>query len=871
MLFLVCLSPLVAEAQSQTYVVNSGDDTMSVIYTATHEIRDPPIRATISVKPVGETKKYKPIGIALTPYRIEGNANGLFAYITDVDVNLVSVIDTAKSALVKTITVGNKPTGIMLTPVCLALRGGACNPHNHLDGTRAYVVNSADNTVSVIDVNPQSPTYWQVPKTITVGRGPSAIANSKPLADGTKFSSELFAYVTNSDDSTITVIDTDPTHDKFNTVIATIDLKPAGIKPVAVAFDRDSSWAYVANAGSNNVTAIDTKTHTAKNTIPVGKNPAGIALTIDFSGSAVHKNFRAYVTNQDDDSFTVLDVEPPSPTFQTEVTTTKLQPGDKPTGVTVMYPDEDFVYITNPGSNSVSVIDSDPDSNPAQYNHEVGRVFTCPSGVFTPVAAWSGERASQSADQFSIGSDAPRSGLLWGLVFALVMALAVIAKLRGNRANPAFVSAAFLLVCWIGCTCGGSTPPGGRFPDGGGPGGGGPGAGDGGLLPDGGSPGGGGPLPPGVTPDPTKGCSGRVPMGIANTPRIPYAYISNFGSDTVSLLGASPQIGDSHAVLHTIPLSPGKGPTFMGLNRNQDFIFVLNATERSVSVINTISNKVIAQTVVPIGTPSGIGMAPDGTLTFVTSAVDDTIYSLDINDNHYTDGKMPLVNTIKLGDKPEWSCSPVGSCKNPKGLSIHPDNFKAYVANSGDSTLSIVDMHYDSATKYTEVDEIKLAANKHPVGIGVNHVGNRAFIMNSGDNTVSVLDTQPGSPTYHTILADIPVGTSPLSVAFGPLDSVAYVSNSGDNTVSVIDTSSYAVMATITVGKNPQSVFINLGERTAAYVTNKGSNTVSIIDIQAANPTFNKVLDSDSCIPTNGHPCSQAVGTAPVGVVLTEP
>jgi YVTN family beta-propeller protein len=143
--------------------------------------------------------------------------------------------------------------------------------------------------------------------------------------------------------------------------------------------------------------------------------------------------------------------------------------------------------------------------------------------------------------------------------------------------------------------------------------------------------------------------------------------------------------------------------------------------------------------------------------------------------------------------------------------------------------------------------------------------------MNSGDNTVSVLDTQPGSPSYHTILANIPVGKGPLTVAFGPVDSVAYVTNSLEDTVSVIDTASNTVMATVKVGQNPQHVFINLGERTAAYVANKGSNTISIVDIQAANPTFDTVLDSDGCSPAKGHPCSQAVGVAPVGVVLTEP
>jgi YVTN family beta-propeller protein len=549
------------------------------------------------------------------------------------------------------------------------------------------------------------------------------------------------------------------------------------------------------------------------------------------------------------------------------------------------------------------VIDSDPDSNPLQYNKEVGRVVLCPSGVFTPTITSNPSAASDAQLLIPPDLDKPTAGrqdrhlaAFW-IAFGLLMALALLARGRRKQRNAVLASAVLVLTCWIGCTCGGgsepnpppqSTSPDGGSPDGGSPDGGVPdgGAPDGGVpdggapdggVPDGGAPDGGVPdggapdsgvpdsgVPDGGRPDggqPGPGCSGRVPIGIANSPRIPFAYVTNSGSHTISVVSASPQIGDEHPVLHTIPVGPGKGPSWVGLNRNQDFIFVLNQDDRSVSVVNTISNSVIAGTTDPIGTPSGIGMAPDGTLTFVTSPSDDTIYSLDINDTHYTNGKMPVVNAIKLGQnpqRPDWACQPVGTCKKPRGIAIHPDNFKAYVANSGDSTISVVDMHYNSATRYTEIEEIAFAPGKNPVGVGVNHVGDRTYVMNS-DDTVSVLDTMPGSSQYHKVLATIRVGRGPLSVAFGPIDAHAYVSNSLEDTVSVINTTANTVLTTVKVGLNPQQVFINLGERTAAYVANKGSKTVSIIDIQAANRTFNQVLDTVT------------VELAPMGVVLTEP
>jgi YVTN family beta-propeller protein len=57
-----------------------------------------------------------------------------FGYVTNVDDNTVSVIDTVSNAVVATIPVGGFPDGVATTP----------------DGTHAYVTNAFDSTVSVM-------------------------------------------------------------------------------------------------------------------------------------------------------------------------------------------------------------------------------------------------------------------------------------------------------------------------------------------------------------------------------------------------------------------------------------------------------------------------------------------------------------------------------------------------------------------------------------------------------------------------------------------------------------------------------------------------------------------------------------------------
>ena len=72
----------------------------------------------------------------------------------------VSVIATASSTVVKTVTIGSGPAGVAITP----------------DGSYAYVVNGSSNTVSVIATASNT-----VTKTITVGAGSYGVGSPRRL------------------------------------------------------------------------------------------------------------------------------------------------------------------------------------------------------------------------------------------------------------------------------------------------------------------------------------------------------------------------------------------------------------------------------------------------------------------------------------------------------------------------------------------------------------------------------------------------------------------------------------------------------------------------------------------------------------------
>src|SRR4029078_8551339 len=92
----------------------------------------------------------------------------------------------------------------------------------------------------------------------------------------------------------------------------------------------------------------------------------------------------------------------------------------------------------------------------------------------------------------------------------------------------------------------------------------------------------------------------------------------------------------------------------------------------------------------------------------------------------------------------------------------------------------------------------------------------RAYVANECTNAVTVIDTATNS-----VIATIPIGTIPASVAITPDGTRAYVTLPipGINAIAVIDTATNTVIATIPVGFEPQNIAI-APDGARAYVPN---------------------------------------------------
>ena len=247
-------------------------------------------------------------------------------YVANAGSDTVSVIDADTNAVIATIPVGDRPTGVVLL------------------GDRVYVTNELSGTVSVIAIASNT-----VVATVPVGVRPAGM-------DPAAYYGEL--WVANEGSHNVSVIDV-----RTNTVVDTV---PVGVAPHGISFSAHGEQVYVTSQ-SDTVTVIDEYDHDVAATVPVGHTPTDIEAPALFD----HK---VYVTNQSSNTVSVIDRS-----SHTVVKTISV--GTDPTGMAVG-PSGSRLFVANKGSNTISVIDMSTDTVvdtwPAVHPHELA--FSALSG-----------------------------------------------------------------------------------------------------------------------------------------------------------------------------------------------------------------------------------------------------------------------------------------------------------------------------------------------------------------------------------------------------------------------------------------------------------------------------------------------------------
>lgn len=205
----------------------------------------------------------------------------------------------------------------------------------------------------------------------------------------------------------------------------------------------------------------------------------------------------------------------------------------------------------------------------------------------------------------------------------------------------------------------------------------------------------------------------------------------------------------------------------------------------------------------PVGKhPAHVVTDPKGSRAYVTNSEDNAITVVDL--------------------KTKRTVATVGTGAAPHGLRPSPDGRELYVANVQDNSVSVID-----TARLAEVARIPVG--RAPVQVGFTPDGKQAYVSLRDDDQVAVIDT-----VTRQVVGRVGVGRKPIQVFATPDGRQVYVANQGteaepDNRVSVIDTLSRSVRSTVTTGAGAHGVVAS-NDGAAVFITNIGAGTVSAID-----------------------------------------
>ncbi len=363
----------------------------------------------------------KPNNIALTP-------DGEYAYVTNMNSDSVSVINTESNTVTATITGFSSPDHIAIAP----------------SGEYAYVINQENNSVSVISTATNT-----VTATITIGNGMSSGLNGLAITPDSGY-----VYVTNVGGMSVSVINTDT-----NEITATINVEGS---PGGVIVTPDGKYLYVSQTTYNfdteksegEILVINTATNTVEKKIAVEAYPHSLSVTPDGKVVCV-VSLDANSVNPVEESLGFVSV------INTDTNSVaRVDVGCSPRGIAVT-PNSQYACVTNLGTDdffkpakpinsSVSVVNLVTNTVSATLEVPVGStpyaIAITPDGEYAYITYGGSDAvsainitahtAASAAPMFS-----PQLLVIALLVFVVAALLAVVVvKRRTGKSNQAKIS-----------------------------------------------------------------------------------------------------------------------------------------------------------------------------------------------------------------------------------------------------------------------------------------------------------------------------------------------------------------------------------------------------------------------------------------------
>ena len=316
----------------------------------------------------------------------------------------------------------------------------------------------------------------------------------------------------------------------------------------------------------------------------------------------------------------------------------------------------------------------------------------------------------------------------------------------------------------------------------------------------------------------------------------PFAYLAD--AVGVAVLDTS-----TNVIVTNISLP---GAWALAITPDQKHVYVANVGTNSVSIIDTATNTV-EKTTIPVGNvPYSIAVAPDGSAVYVTNfdnsqgVVGNTVSVIDTATNQ-------VVATVTVGN-------------GPISVAVTPDSKFAYVSNEVDGSVSVIDTATNTVT--TTIQNVTV-----PWGIAITPNGADVYVANVTDPGMVTVITESNNQIATTVSLGATADAT-LAGAITPDGASGYFVNDVSNNVSVVNIASNKVVATVPVGMEPFSVASST-DGSLVYVGDIGDNLVSVIQTSnnQVTATIPVVVDGEP-LPVTGIAIASA---PPTSQTVTQP
>jgi YVTN family beta-propeller protein len=278
---------------------------------------------------------------------------------------------------------------------------------------------------------------------------------------------------------------------------------------------------------------------------------------------------------------------------------------------------------------------------------------------------------------------------------------------------------------------------------------------------------------------------GEQPFGIVGSPDGKWVYVTNYGSDSVTVINT-----DWNMPYFTVGV--GDGPIGVAISNDGRRLYVANYLGDSVSIIDIPSNLTTPTLIATIpfpndSRPDNVALSADGSVLYVARWHDFKVSAVDLSTPNYQ-----IAQTLDVGEA-------------PSAFAVSLDGSRVYVANEfGAGNGSITVLNSTNPRQNTVVDTWFLPYQSFPQQqIALSSNGKYLYVPREGQARSLMIDTDDGS-----IKANTQVGGQPWATALSPNGALVYVTHG--NALAILNSgSNNLAMPDVTLG-GPTSWLINI-------------------------------------------------------------